>query len=298
MTVLGSGKSCMTLAAMTAGLLALPSPVRAQPSPSDAGVVSREIQMLQLIGGEPLTPAERQQAARIDEVALRADPQAWAKDDANSALVLRRVAAHDTILEATVVESSRLNAEQGRASVPALQPVMDMERAIIRAHDPTIALAGPNLVTEASLRALAQAAAWTDLHGKLPPGPADLAAVERDTIRRNYASYPAELQTAYAHIGRNFATSAAFMATVKPAQVVPFLQGHLAGEPRTVQAGPGAAVALLMQDLYNETVRRNWKPPGAASDPVTAMRTMMMMHLMQRQFDGLRTAFGRCSSSC
>ena len=256
-------------------------------------MVGREIQMLQLIGGAPLTPAEQQQAARINQIALRADLQAWAKDDANCVVILRRVAAHDRMLEARAREDSRLITEKGVSSVPALQQVMDMEAAIIRAHDPTVAYVAPNLVTEASLRALAQAVAWTSVHGSLPPGPADLVATERDLIRRGYASYPVDLQTAYAHIGRNFATAAAFMSEVKPAQVVAFLQGHLAHEPQALQAGPGSAVALTMQDLYNETVRRKWSPRNATSGAVAAMESMMRMRIMRLQFDGLRRAYGR-----
>ncbi len=256
-------------------------------------MASREIQMLQLIGGAPLTPAEQQQAARINQIALRADPQAWAKDDASSVVILQWVAAHDRVLEATVREEARFNTEKGVSGVPALQQVMDMESAIIRAHDPTLAYAAPNLVTEASLRGLAQAVAWTSLHGRLPPGQADLVATERDLIRRGYASYPAELQTAYAHIGRNFATAAAFMSEVRQGQVVPYLQGHLAQESKALQAGPGSATALVMQDLYNETVRRKWSPRNATSGAIAAMENMMRMRMMRLQLDGIRRAYGQ-----
>ena len=256
-------------------------------------MVSREIQALQLIGGAPLTPAEQKQAARITQRGLRADPQAWAKDDAGWARVLQRVAAQDRILEATVQENSRLSMERGISDAPSLQETANMEYVIVRAHDPAVAYVAPNLVTEASLRALAQAVAWTSLHGKLPPGPADLVAAERDLIRRDYASYSAELQTAYAHIERNFATAAVFMSEVRPAQVVPYLQGHLAQEPKALQAGPGSAVALTMQDLYNETVRRKWSPRNATSGAVAMMENALRMRMMRLQFDGIRGAFGR-----
>lgn len=256
-------------------------------------MVSREIQALQLIGGAPLTPAEQKQAAHITQIGLRADPQAWAKDDAGWARALQRVAAHDRILEATVQENSRLSMEKGVSNVPSLQEAANMEYVIVRARDPTIAYVAFNLVTEASLRALVQAVAWTSLHGSLPPEPADLVATERDLIRRGYASYPAELQTAYAHIGRNFATAAAFMSEVRQGQVVPYLQGHLAQEPKALQAGPGSAVALVMQDLYNETVRRKWSPRNAMSGATAAMENMMRMRIMRLQFDGLRRAYGR-----
>ena len=217
------GRSGMILAAVVAGLPALSQLVYADPLPTEAEMVNCEIQQLQLIGGAPPTPAEQKQAARITQIGLRANPQAWAKDDASWTQVLKRIAAHDRILEATVQEDCRLSMEKGVSDVPGLQEAANMEYVIVSAHDPAVAYVAPNLVTEASLRALSQAVAWTSLHGKLPPGPADLVATERDLIRQNYASYPAELQTAYAHIERNFATAAAFMSEVRQAQVVPYL---------------------------------------------------------------------------
>ena len=284
-----------TLAAVIVGLLAATTRAGAQTPPGAQGAVQREILILQVVGGGgALTPAERQQAALINQVATRAAPRSWASEDAHDARLLQRMAAHDTILTATIQEGGRLAAEKGVGSEPALQPVMDMERAIIRAHDPTIAWAAPNLVTEASLRNLGEAAAWVGAHGGPTPTPGDPAA-ERDAFRRGFASYPATLQTAYAHIGRNTATARAFMADVKPAQVAPFVKRHLANEPEASRAGPGAASALLMQDLYDETVRRNWKPAGGASYAglTAAVSNSIQQRIMRTQMDSLRSAFGR-----
>lgn len=293
MTCVGVKPGATILAIVTAGLFASASIAHAQTSPEAAEMVHREILMLQLVGGGTLTPEEQRQAAHINQVALQAAPQAWARDDANSVRILQRVAAHDTAMVAAVQEQARLVAEKGVASVPVLQPVMDMERAIIRAHDPTIAYAAPNLVTEASLRTLEQAVAWTNTHGRLAPASAGLVATERDLIRQGFASYPAELQTAYAHIQRNYATASAFMSQVRPEQVVSFLRGHLADEPRALLAGPGSAVALMMQDLYNETVRRKWSVASASSARIAALKNSIGMGIMRRQWDTLRTAFGR-----
>ena len=293
MTCVGGKPGSRILRAMTAGLLASVTIAHAQTSPEAEGMAHREILMLQLVGGGALTPEEQQQAVHINQVALQTAPQAWARDDANSVRILQRLAAHDTAAAATTQEQARLVAEKGVASVLALQPVMDMERAIIRAHDPTVAYAAPNLVTEASLRTLAQAVAWTSAHGSLAPAPADLVAMERDLLRQRFASYPAELQTAYAHIQRNYAIASAFMSQVRPEQVMPFLQGHLANEPKALLAGPGSAVALMMQDLYNETVRRKWSTSSASSAGVAALTNSIRMGIMRTQWDTLRTALGR-----
>lgn len=293
MTCVSGKPGSRMLAALTAALFASVTIVHAQTSPEAAGMVHREILMLQLVGGGPLTPEEQQQAVHINQVALQAAPQAWSSDDANSGRILQRVAAHDTVAAATTQEQARLVAEKGVASVPALQPVLDMERAIIRAHDPTVAYAAPNLVTEASLRTLEQAVAWTSAHGRLAPAPADLIATERDLIRQGFASYPAELQTAYAHIQRNYATASAFMSQVRPEQVMPFMRRHLGNEPKALLAGPGSAVALMVQDLYNETVRRKWNAASASPAGVAALRNSIRMGIMRTQWDTLRTALGR-----
>ena len=60
-----------------------------------------------------------------------------------------------------------------------------------------------------------------------------------------------------------------------------------------MQAGSGSAVALTMQDLYNETVRRKWSPRNSMSGIVAEMDSMMRMKIMQLQLDGMRRAFGR-----
>ena len=142
------------------------------------------------------------------------------------------------------------------------------------------------------LRTLAQAVAWAHAGAGLPPPPANLVATEGAIVRRNYGTYAPDLQSAYLNIDRNFAVAKSFLSEIRASQASAYLRRHLAAESNaTAIVGAGAVTAALVQDLYNETIRRNWKPLGPAG--VAALSNSIRMGIMRSQWNTLRTGLGR-----
>ena len=279
------------LAMPLAGLLLLAGPraaaAGAAPAAPDISAMSnREARALELMGGgSALTAAEQRQATAIAETGMRTAPAAWLAYDANSARLLQLLPARNLMEFARAREASRLNAELGTTQTPGLEFITAMESPIIRAHDPTVAFVSPNLVTRVSLVALAEATTWIAKKVGLPPPPGDFAEAAREPIARNFASYPATLQAAYANIGRNTAAGTAFLNEVDSRKAAAFLKARVEATPPGASQ-PGALAALVMQDLYNETVRRHWHPMDAGkmahlyeqmiSDKIMLMRAQSM----------------------
>ncbi len=283
-------------AMLLAGVLLLPAGPRAAAagaapaSPDIPAMSSREAHALELMGGGgALTAPEQRQATAIAETGMRTAPAAWLAYDANNARVLQLLPARNVIGFAQVREASRLNAELGRTEVPGLEPVVAMERPVIRAHDPTVAFLSPNLVTHVSLDCLAQANAWIARKAGLPPPAGDFAQAAREPIARSFASYPAPLQAAYANIGRNTAVGMAFMSGMDSRKVASYLKGRVEAMPPDASQ-PGALAALVMQDLRNESVRRRWHPMDAGR-MVSLYKQLLSDKLMLMQAQDTRNAF-------
>ncbi len=250
----------------------------AQSPPATPGAVSpadaarADVALLEYVGGSPLTSAEKQEVAAFDAEGLRSKPKSFQQGYANAQVALTLATYHNPYANAESIENWRRDLEN--------QPETDTERSIIDRHDPVVALRrGRNasvtdIVTERSLQGLNHAAVWASSGAGLPPPPRNLIAAERDALKRSYDSYSLELQTAYAHIGRNFAAAAAFFAEVKPAQAQSFLRARLTAKQVT---DPAATTALLVQDLYNEVLRRGINPTKLSlrnsNDPLLQMYT-------------------------
>ena len=65
----------------------------AQSTPASAGgMVQNEIRFLEFLGGSPLTPAERQQAAEIVALGMHNKPDAWKAEDQGKQQLLNDLA--------------------------------------------------------------------------------------------------------------------------------------------------------------------------------------------------------------
>ncbi len=230
------------------------SPAVAVPTADEAA--RADIAIMEIVGGSPLSPTEKQQIVTIAAHGLSTDPKGWTSGYQNAKKSLPLLTQGTPWTKEESKEYWRLNfANQ-------LQP--NAETQIMERHDPTIAIFLNNkhvttgLVTEASLNSLAQAVAWANSHAGLPAPPADLIATERRSIRQNWASYSPELQTAYINIGRNYAAAASWMANIDAGKRQNYLRSAL--DPQAASnikaasgTGPGALAALTAQQYYNVT---------------------------------------------
>ena len=177
--------------------------------------------MLQLLGGgTPLSPAEQQQAAHAVQLALQEAPEVWIGFYARDTRILGRAAAHDDPEVASIQEQGRLGAEIGAAAVPALQPVLAIEREIIRAHDPTVAFvpAAKLLLTERGLEALGRDAAFVAAKAGLqPPSPRFVSDAEA-RLRSGLSGEDAKYDNALGHVRSNAAVLASGYAQMPPAK--------------------------------------------------------------------------------
>ena len=189
--------------------------------PSATDLVQHEIGMLQLLGGgTTLSPAERQQAARVVQLALQAAPEAWIGFYARDTRILGRAAAHDDPDVALLQEQGRLNAEIGAAAVPALQPASTIEREIIRAHDPTVAFVpvAKLLLTERGLEALQRDAAFVAAKAALPPPSPQFVSNAQVRLRSGLSSDDAQYANALSHVRSNAAVLASGYGQMAPAK--------------------------------------------------------------------------------
>ncbi len=275
-------KATVLLSQMLIVFVVSPAAVPAQSSPSQAAVPSAaqmtraDIAVLEMVGGSALTAAERQQVAEAVDEGLQQNPKSWMQGYKNAQVALTLATYHNACADA----DSRENWRRDFAN----SPKPSRERDIMERHDPAVATlvgkgsAVTDIVSDYSLRVLAQTAAWANSRAGLPAPPKDLAVTARQQIQQGYATYPPELQTAYAHIGRNFASAAAMIALTKPAMIQPYMQSALAAKQRIAGAtGPAAAAALVAQDLYNEVIRRGEAPvklcQQTSADPVMQVYT-------------------------
>ena len=252
------------------------SPMASASVPSAAQMAQADVEIMEMVGGSPLTAEEREQVAQAVEQGLQNHPAAWMQGYKNAQVSLVLATYHNACADTESREKWRRDF--------ANMPRSDREREIVERHDPAVATTvGENsvvtdIVSENSLRMLAQTAAWANARAGLPAPPQNFVVTARQQMQQHYAGYPRELQTAYAHIGRNSASAAAMILLTKPAQIELYMQAALAAKQKIPGAtGPAAGAALIAQDLYNEVIRRGQKPvklcQQTGQDPLMQMYT-------------------------
>ena len=124
-------------------------------------------------------------------------------------------------------------------------------RAIVEAHDPTVAFdrARKYLVTERSLSELRQAYAWVSkLLGTPGPG-SDYIPSERAFLRAQFASLPDARQEAFEHVERNYTVTANLIERADKAKVDAWVRES---RPIALKLDPQQR-SLRLADVLSET---------------------------------------------
>ena len=198
----------------------------AQSTPATAGLVAREIAVLELAGGgTPLTAAERQQAAEAVASAMRGNPQVLLGNYAALAEPLQR-AAHDRAYAASFQKLLRYTAEENKPVPRGLELAAAIERRIVCAHDRTVVFdpARHHIITEAGLRDFRTAAAWLAREWNLPAPTQDFTAHVRNWFRTSYLTADNDLALVLATQGESFPSVAPALARVDPKRVAAVAQ--------------------------------------------------------------------------
>ncbi len=233
-------------------------------------VASSETRLVEIVAQSPLSEIEKRQIAEYAAEGLAARPEVWQKSYPIVQQSLQALTTEDPYVTGKDPSDgtniySRVSTREAWRLIFEQRPDT-VEKQIVERHDPLIAARfGENhvptdVVTEATLRSIADATKWANTHAGLPAPPADLIATERRLIKQNWASYSPELQTAYAHVGRNIAAASISLSDVEPDKVKNFVQVSL--NPKTAESdkvvprdAPGALPALMAQVYYNTLVK-------------------------------------------
>ena len=178
-------------------------------------MTNREIALLRFLGGGSVqSPSEKQEAARIVQLAMRAAAQTWIRVDANSAN-LQQLALGDPAYAGGSPGIRTLNAELGKAADPSLQTFLDMEARVIRAHDPVVVFDREHdvLVTEQTLRILRRASTWAAKMFQIPAPDGSFLDNVRQAARSNLkAAFEPIGVDGFVHIERDFPYAVKFFA--------------------------------------------------------------------------------------
>jgi hypothetical protein len=208
-------------------LLLFSANARAAQSPDLAGMVQREIALIQFYGGgSSLSAQERQDASDTIQRAMQQAPQAELAADAGAARLLRALNQGTPALIAQAREGGRLNAQLHEAVDPALRDAQAMEARIIEAHDPVIVFdpTHKRLVTEQTVRILQHAdALGASMFNVPPPGP-DFTAQMRQAIPRAWPAMDDGMQDALAHAERDLPFAPAVLQAIDPQKRAGFVQ--------------------------------------------------------------------------
>lgn len=181
--------------------------------------------MLEFIeGGSPLTTAERQQAVKVVAIGMRSSPAKWQQTDAAEARALEQIAQNNEAYNNTLREAIRYTYVFRNGEANGLQPEFVIEKRIIEAHDPVIAIdaAHRRVVTAQMLPFIEQTAAWAAKeYGFAPPGTNFKAWVIAD-LQQQLATLDAPIAEGFAHIERNAWFAPKFFEQLPPAQRTAF----------------------------------------------------------------------------
>jgi hypothetical protein len=155
-------------------------------------------QLLEFVGGSPLTPAERQLVVDRTTADLRTDPAGVRKAGDRTRAFLDAIAKDPPYAVAERRAAFRLSVE--------LLPQSDPARRIVEAHDPTVAFdpAQKHLITERSLREIALAYAGVSKMLDTPGPDSGFVDDIRSFLRTQFVSLPGARQEAVADVGRNY----------------------------------------------------------------------------------------------
>lgn len=275
-------------------------------------ITQTDTRLVEKVAGVPLSDVEKRQIAEYTAEGLYNKPELCAKNYPVVQQSLQALTGQDRYIsgkdpiDGTNIYSRVSTREAWRLAFEQ-QPDNDIEKQIIERHDPLVAARfGENhvptdIVTEASLRSISDATIWANSHAGLPAPPSDLIATERRLIKQNWASYSPELQTAYAHIGRNVSASSINMSDIEPAKVKSFIQVSLNSQTAnsnkiTAGNGPGALPALMVQGYYNFLVK-NGRTLGMSTQEEIMWTHLWGNRIHQVQRDTAHTLFGDMPSA-
>ena len=270
-------------------------------------ITQTDTKLVEQVAGVPLSETEKRQIAEYTAEGLYTRPELCAKNYPVVQQSLQNLTGKDPYTtgkdpsDGTNIFKKSSTREAWRLAFAQL-PDNDTEKQIVERHDPLIAArfdgnhVPTDVVTEASLHSIADAVVWSNARAGLPAPPSNLIATERRLIQQNWASYSPELQTAYAHIGRNVSASSINMSDVEPAKVKSFIQVSLnsqtAGSNKITAAhGPGALPALMVQAYYNYLVK-NGRTLGMSTQEEIMWTHMMNGLIYQTHRDTVHTMLG------
>ncbi len=275
-------------------------------------VTQADTRLIEQVAGSPLSDMERRQIAEYTAEGLHTKPEVYAKNYPIVQQSLQALTGRDPYTTGKDPSDGtniykKVSSREAWRLVFAQQPDTDIEKQIVERHDPMVAARfGENhiptdIVTEASLRAISDATIWVNAHAGLPAPPSGLVALERRLIQQNWASYSPELQTAYAHIGRNVSASSINMSDIEPAKVKSFIQVSLNSKTAdsnkvTTANGPGALPALMVQAYYNFLVK-NGRTLGMSTQEEIMWTHLWGIRIHQVQRDTAHTLFGEMPSA-
>jgi hypothetical protein len=257
-------------------------------------MTGREIALLQFLGGgSPLSSTEKQEAARIVDLAMHTAPQTWIRLDENGAKVLQQIAAGGPASAGDIRESGRLSSELGKSIDPKLQTTFDMEARIIKAHDPVVFFdrAHNLLVTEQTLRVLQTASTWTAKMFQIPAPDDRFLDTVRETARSGISTVFDQIALdGLVHIERNFPYAGKFFAQVGPQKTDAFFRGN---RPRMIdlpdhkaaQLNLAKAAAVISRTGYNNLAG---DPNTRNAQGANGLMNGMWNRQMQQNIWGLR----------
>ncbi len=287
---------------------AAPAPL---PIPTVAEAARADIALLEAVCMTRLSDAEKQQVQQYAATEMPGHQQGWAKGYALVQQSMKSLTGKDPYTtgkdpvdgtniynRVNVREAWRLTFAQ-EATNPESEIADRCDPIIVASYGPDHKITG--VVTEASLLSLYDTAKWAATRGGLPAPPSGFVARERQLIRQNWNSYSPDLQTAYAHVERNFAASAINMSDIEPEKVRSFIRvsmdpAKVKGGPAAATAGPGALPALMVQAYYNYLVQ-NHRTLGMSTQEEIMWTHLWSNRIYQTQRDTAHTMLGGSPSA-
>ncbi len=184
-------------------------------------MLDHEVYLLEFIGGgSRLSPAERAEVAQAIANAMQTNPQKWSAIDVEEQRAIASIEKNDPAVTNGTREASRYNYAFKDPKLVVFQDMFLLEKRIIEAHDPIIAIDREHkrLVTQHTLLFMKAGAVWAAEKFHYPPPRADYDAVISRTMSVDLSSADAAYADGLAHIEKILIYLPAYVTSMTPAQ--------------------------------------------------------------------------------